>query len=104
LLSGTPLAESEITFTARAEDAVGSVDERPFTFQAVITYVCGDGNGDGEVNVADGVFIINYVFKGGPAPDPIQAGDANCDGDANVADAVYIIAYVFKGGPDPCCP
>lgn len=30
---------------------------------------CGDVNGDGTANVGDAVFLINYVFKGGPAPD-----------------------------------
>jgi len=67
-------------------------------------YVCGDANGDGEPNVGDAVFLISYIFKGGPAPDPLEAGDANCDHDTNVGDAVYLIAYVFKGGPAPCCP
>jgi len=66
-------------------------------------YTCGDANGDGEVNVGDAVFLINYVFKGGPAPDPIEAGDANGDGQCNVGDAVYLISYVFKGGPAPDC-
>jgi hypothetical protein len=68
--------------------------------------ICGDANGDGEVNVGDAVSIINYVFKGGAAPDPLCSGDANGDGDVNVADAVYLISYVFKGGPPPaegCC-
>lgn len=67
-------------------------------------YVCGDANGDESINVADAVAIINYVFKGGPAPDPLGAGDPNCDGEVNVADAVYMINYVFLGGPEPCCP
>ncbi len=67
-------------------------------------YVCGDANGDGMVNVGDAVFLISYVFKGGLAPDPLEAGDANCDGGVNVGDAVYLISYVFKGGPEPCCP
>jgi hypothetical protein len=66
-------------------------------------FVCGDANGDGEPNVGDAVFMINYVFNGGPAPDPSEAGDANCDGDSNVGDAVYLINYVFNGGPEPCC-
>jgi hypothetical protein len=69
-----------------------------------LIYVCGNANGDGDVNVGDAVFLINYVFKGGPAPDPLEAGDANCDGQVNVGDAVYLISYVFKGGPEPCCP
>ena len=67
-------------------------------------YTCGDANGDAMVNVADAVFLITYVFKGGLAPDPLEAGDANADGFTNVADAVYLISYVFKGGPPPGCP
>jgi hypothetical protein len=104
LLSGTPLNLGPVMFTATTEDVIGNTDDKFFMFQIGPPFVCGDANGDGEVNVADGVFIINYVFKGGPAPDPLAAGDANCDGDVNIADAVYIIAYVFKGGPEPCCP
>jgi len=73
-------------------------------FAIFTTFVCGDANGDGPINVADAVYIINYVFKGGPAPDPLEAGDANCDDAVNLADAVYLINYVFKGGPEPCCP
>ncbi len=69
----------------------------------VASFECGDANGDGELNVADAVTLINYVFKGGPAPEPLQAGDANGDGDVNVADAVYLINYVFSGGPAPIC-
>ncbi len=69
-------------------------------------YVCGDANGDRNSDIGDAVFIINHVFKGGPAPDPVVAGDANCDGNTDVGDAVYIISHVFKGGPAPCagCP
>ncbi|MCK5125725.1 MAG: thrombospondin type 3 repeat-containing protein [candidate division Zixibacteria bacterium] len=70
----------------------------------VCEMVCGDASGDFTVNVGDAVYIINYVFKGGPAPNPLEAGDANCDWETNVGDAVYIINYAFKGGPAPCCP
>jgi hypothetical protein len=31
--------------------------------------LCGDANGDGDHNVGDAVYMINYVFGGGPAPD-----------------------------------
>jgi hypothetical protein len=64
----------------------------------------GDANNDGAVNVGDAVYMINYVFKSGPAPTPyaVCSGDANCDCQANVGDAVYIINYVFKSGPPPC--
>ena len=65
---------------------------------------CGDANGDLVVNSGDAVYIINYLFKGGPAPNPQEAGDANCEGSVNEGDAVYIINNVFKGGPAPICP
>jgi hypothetical protein len=64
----------------------------------------GDANSDSGINVADVVFVINYVFKGGPAPQPIESGDVNYDHSCNVADAVFLINYIFKGGPCPCCP
>lgn len=63
----------------------------------------GDANSDGEINIADAVFIVNYIFRGGAAPNPITAGDANCDDDCNVGDAVFLINYIFNGGPQPGC-
>ncbi|MCP4569721.1 MAG: hypothetical protein GY841_19245 [FCB group bacterium] len=69
--------------------------------------VCGDANGDETINVGDAVYMINYVFKGGTAPDPECSGDANGDATLNVGDAVWLINYVFKSGPapiEPCCP
>jgi hypothetical protein len=29
----------------------------------------GDANDDGQANLGDAVFLINFVFNGGPAPD-----------------------------------
>lgn len=62
---------------------------------------CGDANGDGSVSVSDVVYTINYLFKGGPAPQ--YCGDANGDGNLSVSDVVYMINYLFKGGPPPVC-
>ncbi len=70
----------------------------------VIRPLCGDANGDEQVNVGDAVYLINFVFNGGPAPNPIESGDENCDGQTNVADAVYLINYIFRDGLGPCCP
>ncbi|MCK5125766.1 MAG: hypothetical protein KAR42_05885 [candidate division Zixibacteria bacterium] len=64
--------------------------------------ICGDMNGDGEVNIGDPIYLINWIFKGGPAPMDLDLSDANCDGRVNIADAVYIINYVFRDGPAPC--
>jgi len=63
--------------------------------------VGGDANDDEAVNLADAVYLINYVFKGGPEPPSEGEGDANGDCAINLADAVYLINYVFKGGNPP---
>ncbi|HEX7402260.1 MAG TPA: SBBP repeat-containing protein, partial [candidate division Zixibacteria bacterium] len=69
-----------------------------------VQFLCGDANKDGIVDVGDVVYLINYLFKSGPAPVPIlTAGDASCDGVVDVGDIVYLINYLFKNGPEPCC-
>jgi len=62
----------------------------------------GDANGDGKTTVSDVVFLVNYLFKGGPAPVPLESGNANCDTKVTVSDVVYLVNYLFKGGPPPC--
>ena len=67
--------------------------------------VCGDADGSGAVDLADVIYTINYLYSGGPAPDPLAAGDQNCDGKINIADCSYLIAYIFEeGAAAPCCP
>jgi hypothetical protein len=66
-------------------------------------FIRGDVNDDGVINSADVVYLINYLFIGGPAPQPWEAGDANCDCTINSADVVYLINYLFIGGPPPGC-
>jgi len=103
-LYGTAPADGAYTFVARVIDEVGAFDERPFLLRIIGPYICGDANSDGSANIADAVHLINYVFRAGLSPEPLEAGDANCDGNINVGDAVYLINYVFKGGSEPCCP
>ncbi len=68
-----------------------------------ISYLPGDANGDWTINVGDPVYLIDYIFRSGPAPDPIEAGDSNCDGVINIGDAVYLVNFIFRGGPAPGC-
>lgn len=72
----------------------------------VCDYLCGDADRSGAVNISDAVYLINFIFAGGPTPNPLLAGDADCSGALSISDAVYLINYVFAGGPAPCaaCP
>ncbi|MFH1701227.1 MAG: dockerin type I domain-containing protein [Candidatus Zixiibacteriota bacterium] len=72
----------------------------------VLDFVCevaGDANTDGQANVGDAVFLINNIFKGGPAPANKPATDVNRDCNINIGDAVFLINHIFKNGPRPYC-
>ncbi len=61
-----------------------------------------NGNGIPWETTEDVIFLINYVFLGGAAPDPLSDGDCNCDETLNLLDITRFIDYVFRGGDDPC--
>ncbi len=64
--------------------------------------ICGDADGSGIITISDAVFLIGFIFGGGPAPDPNSAGDADCNGIVTISDAVFLINYIFAGGAPPC--
>jgi outer membrane protein assembly factor BamB len=63
----------------------------------------GDCNGDKVIDAVDVVYLINYLYIGGPAPVPLAVGDVNCDGVVDATDVVYLINYLYIHGPAPCC-
>ena len=68
----------------------------------------GDANGDGAplIDIADLVYLVDYMFTGGPEPSCWAEGDI--DGSAvepiDIADLVYLAYHLFHGGNPPCCP
>ncbi|GEM_PF-6486944 len=78
---------------------------KAYVYQAP-TSTCGDFNGSGDVNIADVVYLVEYIFNHGPAPKDKRGGDIDCDSLVTIADAVHFVAYIFSGGPAPCasCP
>jgi uncharacterized protein (TIGR02145 family) len=56
--------------------------------------------------VGDVVYMVTYLYRGGPAPVPNTCvGDVNNDDIVNVGDVVYLVTYLYRGGlaPDPNC-
>jgi hypothetical protein len=108
---GTPTYSYNYYFSMTAwDDGDPLLADTVFSIHMVVAdppepeYICGDANNDETANITDAVYLITYIFGGGPAPDPLESGDANCDDIVNVTDAVYLIQYIFDGGPDPCDP
>jgi PKD repeat protein len=97
------LVGGELVVTYTDPDMPSRACNRTLEVDSAGSYVPGDANGDGSIDLADAVYLVNYLFIGGPAPDPLDAGDANCDGEVDIADAVYLVNYLFIGGPPPDC-
>ncbi len=66
-------------------------------------YICGDVDGLIAINILDIVYILNYKYKDGPAPEPLESADVNNDILVNILDIVYLINYKYKDGPKPEC-
>ena len=64
----------------------------------------GDCNDDGATNLTDGVFLLNFLFLGGPPPTCGAACDYNSDGSLNITTGVFIFNFLFLGGPAPVGP
>ena len=65
---------------------------------------CGDTNRDGGIDVSDPVYLLDYLFLGGPAPDSLRFANVNGDAAVDLSDVVYVLDYLFQGGPEPGCP
>jgi hypothetical protein len=59
------------------------------------SYVWGDADGSGEVDIDDIVYLVTYIFVGGPAPEPYVAGDVDGSGEIDIDDVVHLIEYIF---------
>jgi hypothetical protein len=66
-------------------------------------FVRGDATGDGVIDAGDVVYMINYLYRGGYPPDPLEAGDTTCDGNVDAGDVVYLVNYLYRNGPAPSC-
>jgi hypothetical protein len=71
----------------------------------VLPYWPGDVTFDGELrDIADVVYLLNYIYKFGPAPPhPISADINNAIPDRiiDIEDVLYLINYLYKFGPEP---
>jgi hypothetical protein len=61
----------------------------------------GDANSDGAIDLGDVVFVTNYLFKGGTAPDPLRLGDPTADCVVDLGDIIYLLNYLYRNGPAP---
>lgn len=74
----------------------------------------GDTNADGKVDISDPIYLLQYLYMGGPAPAPlfcepfsaVHNGDVNGDKLLDGSDAISLLQWLFLDGPAPVdgCP
>ncbi|MBN1443540.1 MAG: VCBS repeat-containing protein [Planctomycetes bacterium] len=87
-------------------------DGQPDECQSTVPFTRGDVDQDGGIDITDAVFILEALFRGGPAPLCAKSADADDSGAIDLSDPVRILGYLFLGasrlprpfpgcGPDP---
>jgi len=67
-------------------------------------FIRGNANDDAKVDIADAIWIINQLFRSGPAKPCQDAADVNDDGVLDASDAVALIDYLFRAQAAPSAP
>ena len=95
-----------IVLAAGLEDDGGTDAGAVYVFGSITTpYVRGEINGDGTVDISDGVFLLAALFiPGAPPSTCLDASDVNDDGANDVSDAVYLLGWLFISGAEPPAP
>ncbi|MEE2890265.1 MAG: dockerin type I domain-containing protein [Planctomycetota bacterium] len=100
----------QMRFIASDLDA-GSVVEAGIDDFEVVAQICnqgpsflrGDPNGDGSVDISDAVAILAYLFDS-VILSCVDAADFADSGTVNISDAVALVSYLFSGGDSPSFP
>jgi len=71
-------------------------------------FVRGDSNADGRLDIGDAIFLLSYLFRGGPPPVCPDAADADDSGTLGPADPIVIVKTILLGEntvlpPYPIC-
>lgn len=81
----------------------GTICYDPITVDPTF-FTRGDCNGDGGFNVADAVYLLNYLFVSPTVLPCEDACDINDDGGLDISDPVNFLAHLFAGAAPPAVP
>ena len=81
-----------------------SFDIHPIVNTYEPSFLRGDSNDDGTVDISDAVFTLTWLFLGGPAPGCVAVTNTNGDAAVDLSDPVYLLSHLFLGGPEPVAP
>jgi len=83
----------------------GGCDSRTQGFRFLRTFVRGETNEDGTIDLSDAIGIIQDFFLGEPAKAPCRdALDTDDSGVLDLTDGIYLLTYLFLSGTPPKPP
>lgn len=102
-ISGTTSDTGSFHFRVQVlETMTGRYDVKEFDmYVAPSDGIPGDIDLDGEVTISDLLYLVDYQFDFGPAPQALNLADVNADCTIDIADLLYFVDYQFDSGPDP---
>ena len=60
-----------------------------------------DNNGTGS-DIADLIYLVNFMFQNGPEPPCMAEADINGNGTGpDITDLIYLVSFMFQNGPPP---
>ncbi len=103
--AGLPLnTRNKIYLQCQSLGDASVFDTTSAPFRTILQY--GDADFNGVINILDVSYILNFLYRGGPVPEPVlAAGDMNCNGAMNILDVSAIINHLYRGAiGSPCNP
>jgi hypothetical protein len=61
----------------------------------VPTFIRGDSDSSGARELTDAIYILNFLYLGGPDATCQSAADTNDDSSVDISDAVNLLAHLF---------
>ena len=74
------------------------------TALAGATFLRGDSDQNGTIQLTDAVCLLDYLFRGGRVLSCEDAADSNDDGRIDISDGILILRFLFSGGDRPRMP
>ena len=76
--------------------ALNEVQDMYFSNEAAPSFILGDVNDDGQVNISDVTLLISYVLNE-QGDINLNAADVTGEGDINISDVTILISMVLNG-------
>jgi len=106
-----PLASGEelgLRAVAASDDRGVGVLENGIRYQAPdggASFIRGDPNQDGKVNISDAINVLGFLFLGNPTSIAcLDAADGDASGHIDLTDAIFVLQFLFLGGREPAPP